>query len=360
MTTSVVTNSVFKGFFKKQKPTGPNFIDWYRQLRIVLSVEDKLDYLERPIPPASEEGQSVISYVLKMKSYIDNLEHLGHPVSFNLGVSLILISLRKEFDNFVQNYNMHSMRKMVNELHAMLKLHEQTLTKKDLALHAIRAGKLQKKNNKQKKPQLAARGQNQGKRKSKLAYAPKPKIPPPPKRENPSKDLICHQCGDAGHWKRNCPQYLAELLKTKKHLKELAVQGKYKTEAMSFKLVRGQWLTGIVSVSRLYNGGYVNRFVDNAISVSRNNLIYFSAVSRDGIFEIDLSNPNAIDSLIYVVSNKRAKLNLDSTLLWHCRLGHISKKRIEKLKHDGLLNSTNLMAFEKCVSCMSGKMARKP
>ncbi|GKA53731.1 retrotransposon protein, putative, ty1-copia subclass [Tanacetum coccineum] len=62
---------------------------------------------------------------------------------------------------------------------------------------------------------------------------------------------------------------------------------------------------------------------------------------------------------MYAVSNKRAKLNLDSALLWHCRLGHISKKRIGKLQHDGLLNSTDLRAFEKYVSCMSGKMARK-
>ncbi|GKC50709.1 hypothetical protein Tco_1073454 [Tanacetum coccineum] len=195
MTTSVVNNSVFRGFFEKQKLTGPNFIDWYRQLRIVLSVEDKLDYLEQLVPPApvpaqvgqqvapealaahaawvkgskeielktlfaqqaeqellqtvrdfhsckQEEGQSISSYVLKMKSYIDNLEHLGHPVSLNLRVSLILISLRKEFDSFVQNYNMHGIGKTVNELHAMLKLHEQTLTKKDHALHVIRAGKV--------------------------------------------------------------------------------------------------------------------------------------------------------------------------------------------------------------------------
>ncbi|GJW05993.1 retrotransposon protein, putative, ty1-copia subclass [Tanacetum coccineum] len=71
----------------------------------------------------------------------------------NLGVSLILISLRKEFNGFVQIYNMHNMgKKTVNELHAMLKLHEQTLTKKDPTLHAIRARNVQKKNNKQKKP----------------------------------------------------------------------------------------------------------------------------------------------------------------------------------------------------------------
>nr|GFA71656.1 retrotransposon protein, putative, Ty1-copia subclass [Tanacetum cinerariifolium] len=89
-------------------------------------------------------------------------------------------------------------------------------------------------------------------------------------------------------------------------------------------------------------------------------MVYFSDVPRDGIFEIDLSNYLTNESSIYAVSNKRAKLDLDSALLWHCRLGHISKKRIEKLQHDGLLNSSDLRAFEKCVSCMSRKMARKP
>ncbi|GKD19710.1 hypothetical protein Tco_1208868, partial [Tanacetum coccineum] len=112
-----------------------------------------------------EEGQSVSSYVLKMKSYIDNLERLGHAMTRNLAVSLILVSPRKEYDSFVQNYNMHGMGKTVTELHAMLKLHEHTLPKKDAApaLHAIRAVKVQKKNHKNKKPQLATRGNNQGK-----------------------------------------------------------------------------------------------------------------------------------------------------------------------------------------------------
>ncbi|GJU46964.1 hypothetical protein Tco_1204230 [Tanacetum coccineum] len=216
MTTSSANNSVFRGFFEKQKLTGPNFIDWYRKLRIVLSIEDKLNYLEQPLPPApvapegqhvapeiiiayntwikgskeivglmlmtmepeiqrnmenlhandmlkelktlfaqqaehellqttrdfhsckQEEGQSVSSYVLKIKSYIDNLERLGHPVTLGLAMSLIFIGPCKEFDGFVQNYNMHSLGKIVNELHAMLKLHEQTLPKNNApALHAI-------------------------------------------------------------------------------------------------------------------------------------------------------------------------------------------------------------------------------
>nr|GFB52993.1 zinc finger, CCHC-type [Tanacetum cinerariifolium] len=119
-----------------------------------------------------EERQSVSSYVLKMKGYIDNLERLGHPVTLGLGVSLILIGLRKGYDGFVQNYNMHSMGKTANELHAMpiphvpvAPLHEQTLPKINApALNVIRAVKVQK-GNKHKKShsQKGVKGQNQGK-----------------------------------------------------------------------------------------------------------------------------------------------------------------------------------------------------
>nr|GFA79377.1 retrotransposon protein, putative, Ty1-copia subclass [Tanacetum cinerariifolium] len=102
-----------------------------------------------------------------------------------------------------------------------------------------------------------------------------------------------------------------------------------------------------LSLEELFLFPAVNRFVDNTIQVSRNNVVYFCAILRDGIFEIDLSNSLTNESSVYAVSNKRAKLDLDSALLWHCRLGHISKKRIKKLQHDGLLNSSDLTAFEK-------------
>ncbi|GKE25693.1 zinc finger, CCHC-type containing protein [Tanacetum coccineum] len=133
-----------------------------------------------------EEGQSVSSYVLKMKSDIDNLEHLGHAMTQNLS------------------------------------LHEQTLPPKEVApaLHAIKAVRIQK--NKKKKSHKATKG-NQGKGKAKMGYAhvqappfaPKPKNSPTPKKDNLAKDAICHQCGEVGHWRRNCPIYIAELMKKK-------------------------------------------------------------------------------------------------------------------------------------------------
>ncbi|GKA29330.1 retrotransposon protein, putative, ty1-copia subclass [Tanacetum coccineum] len=81
---------------------------------------------------------------------------------------------------------------------------------------------------------MAARGNNQGKKKSKLAYAPKPKIPPPPKKEDPAKDSVCHHCGDTGHWKRNCPQYPSELLKNKKLPQEASTSGIFNIKLFTF------------------------------------------------------------------------------------------------------------------------------
>nr|GEY61251.1 zinc finger, CCHC-type [Tanacetum cinerariifolium] len=224
-TTSIENNSVFRSFFEKQKLTGPNFIDWYRQLRLLLSVEDEENYTQNHIPVAppgqqtvrefytskQEEGQSVSSYVLKMKGYIKNLEQLDQPVGQNLAVSLILVSLNKDFDNFMQNYNMHSMGKTMNELHAMVKLYEEMLPKKDVntALHAIRAGRVQKnKKNKSHKAGKRSHGKCKGKManaSNNVSFASKPKTTPPPKKDNPAKDAICHQCGKVRHWRRNCP-----------------------------------------------------------------------------------------------------------------------------------------------------------
>ncbi|GKC41809.1 retrotransposon protein, putative, ty1-copia subclass [Tanacetum coccineum] len=116
---------------------------------------------------------------------------------------------------------------------------------------------------------------------------------------------------------------------------------------------------GVVSVYRLVENGFVQCFTDFRIFVSKNNVFYFNAILSNGIYEIDMHDlvPNV--NSIYNVSTKRAKHNLDSTYLWHCRLAHISKKRIEKLQQEGLLKSTDDELFDQCVSCLSGKMTRK-
>nr|GEU44353.1 hypothetical protein [Tanacetum cinerariifolium] len=109
----------------------------------------------------------------------------------------------------------------------------------------------------------------------------------------------------------------------------------------------------------LVENGFVQRLTNYEISVSKNDVLYFNVISSNDIYEIDMSNLVPNINSIYNVINKRVKHNLDSTYLWHCLLSHISKKRIEKIQHDGLLKSTDDESFDQCESCLSGKMTRK-
>ncbi|GJZ12455.1 retrotransposon protein, putative, ty1-copia subclass [Tanacetum coccineum] len=250
------------------------------------------------------------------------------------------------------------------------------------------------------------------------------KNPKPSAKEHPAKDDTCHHCIEVGQCKRNCPAYLAELIKKKKQVGTASSSGIFTIELFSFpnkswvydtgcgthicitkqglrgarKLKQGALYLyvgngvraqveaigsfdlvlpnglvicldnchyaptitrGVVSVSRLVDNGFIQCFTDYGISVSKNDVLYFNDIPSNGIYEIDMSNlvPNV--NSIYNVSNKRVKHNLDSTYLWHCRLAHISKKRIEKLQHGGLLKSADDKCFDQCASCLSGKMTRK-
>ncbi|GJS22623.1 retrotransposon protein, putative, ty1-copia subclass [Tanacetum coccineum] len=306
------------------------------------------------------------------------------------------------------------------ELHAMLKLHEKGIPKKAEipVVLAIREGKIQKY---KKKPQ-GAKAKDKGK--TKLAYAPKPMILPLPKRENPAKDSVCHHCKEVGHWRRNCPSYHAELkkrmnasgastsgiftielydfpnkswvydtgcrthicntshgLRESRKLKHGALSLyvgngiRASVEAIeSFDLILPSGLMivldichfvrtitrGVVSISYLVDSGYIQTFMNYGISVLKYDVFYFNAISLNGIYEIDMHNLYPNVSSIYNVSNKRAKHALDSTYLWHCHLGHINKKRMEMLQRNGILQPTHNESLEKCKSCISGKMARKP
>ncbi|GJX76453.1 hypothetical protein Tco_0921590 [Tanacetum coccineum] len=278
-----------------------------------------------------------------MKSYLDTLECLGYDMPKELGVSLILNSLNKDYDQFIQDYNMHSMGKTIAELYA--KLHKKGILKKaeTPAILAIREGKIQKN---MKKPQ-GAKGKDKGK--NKLAYTPKPKIPPPFKREHPAKDSVGHHCKEVGHWKRNFLSYQAELKKRKSdsiaitsgiftielyafpnktwvydtccgtHIcntsKGLRESRKLKHGALSLYVGNGMRTAveaigsfdlllpsgliivldnfhftpsitrGDVSIFHLVNNSYIHIFMNYGISVLKDNVFYFNAIPWDGIMK---------------------------------------------------------------------------
>nr|GEV52323.1 retrotransposon protein, putative, Ty1-copia subclass [Tanacetum cinerariifolium] len=117
---------------------------------------------------------------------------------------------------------------------------------------------------------------------------------------------------------------------------------------------------GVVLVSHLVSNGYIHTFTNDGIHILKDNVFYFYAIPCDGIYEIDMHNLYPNVSSMFTVSNKRAKHALDSSYLWYCRLGRINKKRMDKLKRDGILQPTHDESLEKCKFCISGKMARKP
>nr|GEV05727.1 hypothetical protein [Tanacetum cinerariifolium] len=377
-----INHSAFRLMFEREKLSGNNFNDWFRQLKLVLRVEKKIFVIEQPLPvaPAADsvanvlaewnalydaynevaclmlgsmspelhrqfENYSPYEILQELKSMFEKqagVERFDLIQTFHackqeedIIVGLILNGLTKDFVRFVRNYNMHNMGKTISKLHAMLIEYEKGLPKKA------------------ETPQVMMI------------------------KEHPTKDDTCHHCKKVGHWKKNCPVYLAELLKKQKQVGSANSLGNgvhAQVDAIgSFDLVLPNGLVicldnchyapsitrGVISVHHLVENRFLQCFTDFGILVSRNIVHYFNAIPSSGIYKINMHDlvPN-VNSL-YNVSTKRAKHNLDSTYLWHYCLAHISKKRIKKLQQERLLKLTDDESFDQCVSCLSGKMTRK-
>ncbi|GJS45085.1 hypothetical protein Tco_0595206 [Tanacetum coccineum] len=134
--------------------------------------EKKIKFVEQPARPPDPETDD-LDTIDKYYEYVNFEQEVACLMLPRIGVSLILNYLNKDFDQFIQNYNMHSMGKSIVELHDMLKLHEKGIPTKveTPAVLAIREGKIHK------------------------------------DRKN-RKGLR-----EVGYWKRNCSSYHAELKK---------------------------------------------------------------------------------------------------------------------------------------------------
>ena len=52
--------------------------------------------------------------------------------------------------------------------------------------------------------------------------------------------------------------------------------------------------------------------------------------------------------------------NVSEVYLWHCRLGHINKNRINRLAQEGILEVGDCESLPTCESCLLGKMTKSP
>ncbi|GKE34232.1 zinc finger, CCHC-type containing protein, partial [Tanacetum coccineum] len=375
----------------------------YHNLGIVLKAEKKLVYTEQLIPPIPPYVASAETFPADVLATHTRWVHAQQEITCLMLTSMTL-ELQKNLDDFNVNDTIKELKtlflqqaehepletvkalhackqeegyigKIIVELHAMIKIHEKGLPKKAVAtptVLAIRGGKIQK-NNTNKQPH-AVQGKGHGNDKGKIAYAPKPKIPHNQRRRTLKRTrsaiIMVKWVNGRG---TVLPTYLIELMKKKNKTRGASSSAlnlyvgngnRAAVEAIgSFDLILPNGLCivldnchyasvitrGAISVSCLKDNGFIHCFTDYGILVSKDYIVYFSAILRDGIYEIDMHGCVSNDSSMYEISNKRAKHNLDSTFLWHCHLGHRNKKRIEKLQHDRLSKPTDSESFYKCV-----------
>ena len=59
---------------------------------------------------------------------------------------------------------------------------------------------------------------------------------------------------------------------------------------------------------------------------------------------------------IMYTSNKHSKIdNISETYLWHCRLGHVNKNRIDRLTKEDILKINDYELLPICEFCLLGK-----
>nr|GEX53589.1 putative retrotransposon protein [Tanacetum cinerariifolium] len=234
-----------------------------------------------------EEGQSVSSYVLKMKGYIDNLECLGHPITLGLGY---LAELPKKKKNAASGVGGSCI--FVIELNTILnrsRIYDTGCgTHICNTMHGLRESR-------KLKPRALSLYVGNGQREAVEVIG------------------AFHLCLPSGL--------------------EIVLNNCHYPPSITI---------GVIYVFRLYEDGFINRFVNNTIQVSRNNMVYFTAIPRDGIFEIDLSNSYTNESSIYA----------DYTLETAARiLNMVPTKKVEKTPYEVWHGQAPKLSYLKVWGC---------
>ena len=156
-----------------------------------------------------DEGRPVSPHVLHMINLIEQLGRCDFHFSDALGRNLILQSLPPSFSQFIMNYNMQGIKCSYSELNKMLQTVEEDI-KKGVPTRLPKAASLSASSSSRFKKTKKKKKQTKGKKSG-------PSVPPSGGVKKPKRaaEDACHHCGEIGHWKRNCPQYLAHIRQQK-------------------------------------------------------------------------------------------------------------------------------------------------
>jgi hypothetical protein len=110
----------------------------------------------------------------------------------------------------------------------------------------------------------------------------------------------------------------------------------------------------IISASCLEDDGFEFVIKNKCCSIFMNGMYYGRCPVVNGLLNLEETKINNVNA------KRVRKHDFNPTYLWHCCLGHIGNKRIERLHKDGLLDSFDYESIVKCESCLLGKMTKAP
>jgi hypothetical protein len=375
--------------------------------------QEKYEIVKSLISSKMKDGESVSGHVQRMQRYVDRLVRLNVHIDEELAIDIVLNSLPSCYDQFILTYHLNNSETTLSQLHNLLRTAETGMKGKSDApapanttVLAIGQGKGKKRKG---PPKQNWKGKSHVKTSSDVTPVSDP------------KEATCFYCNDKGHWKRSCPKYLQDLKDGKVkpstsgtytissinpssskswvldtgcgfHICSV-LQGLRKSEDVEhgrMNLIMGnrgsspvtkigvyslvlsngvnldllncryssEMTRNIISFHALFKQGFKFSFNDEngSISVYKNGIFYFEALPCDGVYETVMCVDNLGNSVFQIDSSN----GIDKACLWHCRLGHINKKRMAQLQKDGVLESFDLRSDDTCESCLLGKMTKSP
>ena len=115
----------------------------------------------------------------------------------------------------------------------------------------------------------------------------------------------------------------------------------------------------LISVSRLVHLDYSFNFSETSFNLFYKSDLVGNDTLSDGLFSIKLQNDTTYNAMHVHTGTNRCVVNENSSILWHRRLGHISKEIIKILVNDGVLSTLDFTDFKTCVDCIQGKQTNK-
>ena len=345
---------------------------------------------------------NIREYILEVSHLASKLKALKLELKEELLVHLVLISLPPQFNQFKVSYNCQKETWSLNELISHC-VQEEDRLKQDQTESAYLASTSKGKGKKRKKEKEAAHKVPQKKHK---------------KAMDKQEGNGCFFCGAEGHRKKQCTNYhawrdkkgmLLNLVCSEVNLTSVprhtwwvdsgatthisvSMQGclscrmpsdgeRYiyvgdgkavQVEAIGkFRLLlkTGFYLDlddtfvvpsfrrNLISISALDKSGYSCSFGNGKLSLFHDSKLVGSGslLSYDNLYSLDI-NASFNETLHLSTRGVKRKLtNENSAALWHKRLGHISRRRMERLVSDEILNPLDFTDFDVCVNCIMGK-----